>query len=820
MVELTLEEKESLTLSPLRVEELARAESTERRTELASIVNGFLSKLKEKARLIEEAGERETAFADLKQKGKAARKYVMSQLKTKEAKQFTSSQRSLDNDNIFREITALNIYSRGSKITGSQLISQKIKSAVDVRKPTKEGLEVINRVLSVDSKIDEVVRFNLEKIKEVVEDRLDVVDYKEFKININNYLGAVDVSKKDVRIKVYDYWAEVGSLYEQFEEDMANFFIEIENINFPENIKNKFDKLYQKILDGQINLEYIAKFDNVERNFESGYHRFFNIVAYRLALDRMTSKDMQQGGYKDEQDFADVNQELLGLLENSLAAGSSTAGGEIDLSDFEESFSWEDEYDTILGAADPLLVYEYNRGEKLIGITAKMESEIKELLDDMIDALDDGEGVTLETQTDVEEWLEQVEDSQILDEGDVKVMALPISVLNNTKFNNIYEENEFPSLEEGAMIGVEQIDYIKNFFNDLYDILSGEDFRMEVEARSSKGRGRGSDFEAREAQGSEVGLIGGGKVPLSLNQKGSLRGELEGFKSELQKMMDSAIAYFFDPIYAGMLPIELPNFAGGIGAKVMQTLSLDLGLDTVMSGAYDTLFEGSREEIDVGDMNAIADFLDNIFMPEVKIDGALITDGLEFADALTEIFGDNTKQKNYNYAAAMLHHYMTETGDLKRENTKFEDKTIKERAKLFFKDFKSRKPFPVFALPHWLDMNQGILTKKSSESKAAYNRLKSIFESAQVDLPVLLHKLLKAHDAIREQLGMPVIYGQIPLNDYGINKMISKMQVDENIDLTSFEVEQIIKTVDSHQNISREYGISDEQVYMIKASFR
>ena len=209
----------------------------------------------------------------------------------------------------------------------------------------------------------------------------------------------------------------------------------------------------------------------------------------------------------------------------------------------------------------------------------------------------------------------------------------------------------------------------------------------------------------------------------------------------------------------------MPSFASGIGSKVIQTLSLDLGLDTVMSGAYDTLFAGSREEIDAGDMNKVADFLDSIFMPEVKIDVELITDAEEFADGLTNIFA-------------------------------------------------------VFALPHWLDMNQGILTKKSPASKAAYNRLKAIFESAQVDLPVLLHKLLKAHDVVREELGKKVIYGQIPMNDYGINKMITKMQVDDNIDLTSFEVEQIIKAIDSHENISREYGISSEQVYLIKASFR
>ena len=34
------------------------------------------------------------------------------------------------------------------------------------------------------------------------------------------------------------------------------------------------------------------------------------------------------------------------------------------------------------------------------------------------------------------------------------------------------------------------------------------------------------------------------------------------------------------------------------------------------------------------------------------------------------------------------------------------------------------------------------------------------------------------------------------------------------------EVENIIAAVDSHTNISKDYGISSEQVYLIKAHFR
>ena len=824
---LTAEEKEMLGLSPERVEGLALADGAERRSEIASMITRFTNALKDKARLIEREDERRAAFDKVPGKVKGARKYIKEQIKGKKAKKLQVAATSMEE--VVKPFLRLNLYNQGARVTSVQLTSDKIKGRIDIRNPRKDVLNQINNVLGNEAaKLPENFRHNLELIQEALEDKLDVAEYKEFKINMNDFLGAVDVSKKSVRKRVYNYWAGIGKLYEQFEEDMSNFFIEVENIDFPEEIQNKFDKLYKQILDGRMNLEYIAKFPYITRPFESGYHRFFNIVVHKLAIDRMMDKDTSQIGYADDAGMeGDVNAQMLRYLESSLAEGSSTEGGAIDLdvSEWEDKLqqqtTWAEEYDQLNTEADPLLVYEYNRGEKLIAINSRMEGEIKGMLEDMIEYLDEGEGVSLETQVDIEEWLEQTVDTQILDEEEDFVLALPVSVLDNTQFAKMFgSKDKFPSVSEGDMIGSENVPAIKEFFNDLYDILSDEDFIAEVDARSSKGRGRGSRFDFYEGKGTTVGQISGGAVPLSLNQKGTMRGELQGFKQELQKMMDSAIQYYFDPIYSGMLPIEMPSFASGIGSKVLQTLSLDLGLDTVMSGAYDTLFAGSREEIDVGDMNKIADFLDSIFMPEVKIDVDLITDAEEFSDGLTNIFGNATEEKNDNYAAALLYHYMEETGDMKRANNKFAGKTIAERKEQFFKDFYSRKPFAVFALPHWLDMNQGILTKGSPAKKAAYNRLKAIFESAQVDLPVLLHKLLKAHDVIRNELGKKVIYGQIPMNEYGINKMITKMQVDDNIDLTSFEVEQIIKAVDSHENISREYGISSEQVYLIKASFR
>ena len=38
--------------------------------------------------------------------------------------------------------------------------------------------------------------------------------------------------------------------------------------------------------------------------------------------------------------------------------------------------------------------------------------------------------------------------------------------------------------------------------------------------------------------------------------------------------------------------------------------------------------------------------------------------------------------------------------------------------------------------------------------------------------------------------------------------------------MTTFEVENIVKSYDSHKNIGTEYGIGTEDVYFLKANFR
>ena len=825
---LSEEEIQMLNLSAEKVNELATANPITRRQMIAKIVNQFKDKLKDKARTIDDTEERQAMLNSLEEKGKEVREHIKNRI-NEEGRGARATQSSFNL--LLKPLTQMNLYADGQLINENYLMNEEIKGKIDIRNPKPELLDRddVKAMLTAEG-MTEAFRKNVQKILQTLGDIADVREYVQLKSKFprNKFLGAINVSKKQNRMQVYDYWADIGKKYDDFENDLAAFFVAVNEVEWENpSVEKLFNKLYNDV--NNINLEYIAEFPNVEEEFLAPKHQFFNLIAYRLVLEGLTRREDNEGNFGEEgetpqeQQYADINQKLREELEQGIAGSSSTEGDTIDMEDYRSELfdepRWEDDYESVFGAADPLLIYEYQKGERLIAINDAMESTLLEVLQNVEEAIDDGKGVSLDTSTDIEQWFDELDDTTTLDDGEVKTMALPISVMSNTNFAKLYDEDKFKSIANNKDIGLDNLDIIKNFFGDLYNLLSSEDFRAEVEVRTTKGRRRGSVQDYREARGTGMeGLTGSAKVPMSLNQKGQFRGEFAKFQSELQKMMDSAIDYFFDPLYSGLLPLEIPRFGSSIGSKVMQTLSLDLGLETVMSASYDTLFEGSVEEVDEGDLRAIADFLDNIFMPSVKIDADIITEGEFAAEALTEIFGK--EEANNNYCAALIYHFMEDIGDLSREENDFDGKTIKERADLFDKQYMERKPFPVFALPHWLDMNQGVLTKKSPAMKTEYNRLKTIFESAQTDLPVLLHKLLKAHDAVREQLGKPLVYGYVPLNEYGIERVINKMQVEENIDLTMFEVEQIVKAVDSHSNISTEYGISKEQVYLIKANFR
>ena len=85
----------------------------------------------------------------------------------------------------------------------------------------------------------------------------------------------------------------------------------------------------------------------------------------------------------------------------------------------------------------------------------------------------------------------------------------------------------------------------------------------------------------------------------------------------------------------------------------------------------------------------------------------------------------------------------------------------------------------------------------------------------KLDLPLVV-KMLETHDTIRKMLGKKVVYNHYPLQFESIDYFLDSSKYD----LTHLEVENIVKSLDAHNNISTSYGITTEDVYLIKANFR
>ena len=751
--------------------------------------------------------------------------------------------------NVLAKIIDMNIFHNGNLISAATLVENDLTGQLEIRNPKPKIFE--NNAFSSELNASGNLGRNLKRIKEIIEDQN--VEAKDVEITSNfpvdRFLGSIDASKGSKRKDIYDYWNSIANIFPVLRKDAEKLLDAVsKDDDLPQELKDDFERIFD--MEDFDRLEYVAKFPLAKGEVLEARHRFFNIVAGLISAERLFDAETIKGKGFDDDDVGagDITGELMREMAQGIEdaidsnigydskdpQNNTTPKGwndEIDLNLIDEGVEWLNDVSILQAQADPLLMYENNKGGKLLSITKEGEEDLVDLLDAALDEVEEAEeregkritGFTtsLDFKTDLESWLEQTKDTLTL--GNDVEFWLPISVMDNADFDDLYPDTKYFNGLSGEFINLDNLQEIEDFFEDMYDLLSKGIIAYASDIRTSKGRRRGTDMrETLRGIGRTNRLAQAAKR--QYRKVESIDSEIkedllsDSIKGALEKFMETALDYYFNPAYSGRLTIQIPSFMGSIGGKVMQTLSLDLGLETVMSGSYKKLMRGSAKSFKATDLKNIADFLEMIFLKSIKIDAFLIASAERAARSLTKIFGK--REENNQYFAGLVHHFMVETKDRERENKKFNGTPIKELAEKFDFGYRSRRAYPIFALPHWLDMNQGLITQKNPRAKSEYNRLKTVFEQVQADLPVLIHKMLEAHDVIREQLGLPVVHGFFPLNTIGYDTMINKMQVEDNIDLSTYEVETIVKALDSHQNISKEFGISTEQVYAIKAHFR
>ena len=699
----------------------------------------------------------------------------------------------------------------------------------------------------------------------------------ESPIDFDFVLGAVDVSKKTFRQLVYNHWGNVFGKYDFFKEALDDFRTAVaQEKSLPQEYRDELLKVLNRYSNK--NLQYIVKFDKVDSMQMEALGRLYSTVMYWMILNNVGEKiedmyaeleDRKGLGERDAQmsqeevkEMQRIEQEAQSSKDAAMQAIQTAAAGSADEAIREgaelidnklvEDMAFKDKDEEVfqqmknsLESIDPLLGWELKKDDtekKLISISEEQYDELIEYIDDELDDIADGElKVTGTYEAQLNRWADELEDTTVVEEDEVAFDGyyLPSSVLRNSRFNSLYQKVDSQTL-------LDREDDIKDFLEDLLDALkekpiiytqemedAGEipegkkvgdksepvPFAFHIASRTTKGQPKGTTVQYGEAlsAGKTMSFFRG-----DIDDDPSLAQIDEKYKviiEPLKELIKRMTDYFSLPVQAGFTVINNPKFSTSRANRGFSVWADMLGLESAFGRAYEILSEGEVDEIGVNDLSNIAEFFEIKNARNLEITGNTFVAGQAALDSISEIFGENNREKIANEIATQIYILMNEVEDTRLENKRFpkdSTKTIKERVSEYFESAGQRRY--LVALFNFLLEQQGVLTQDDN-MKSQYERIMRIYEERQRDLPERVTKLLKAHDAIRKQLGKPVVYGFLDLNR-DVGSFIDDMYHNHQIDLSNLEVENIVKSDDAHGNLSKEYGISKEQVYLIKASFR
>lgn len=746
----------------------------------------------------------------------------------------------------------------------------------------------------------------LEEINDILGQAGQMYQKKKKQFSFSKTLGVVDVADKNERQKIYDYWAGVadkeqpefleslgklalglskiadegdrkilyvevdgeeidiseleakeGGKYQYGDKEIGEKDIKEKNIFNSSELRKFLDRynLYQKetgaspqVFDYSKFL-YIGSFPYVSMKTLPAPLRF-----YKFLVKVMRSKGLIERAEEpekvaeDEKQLEDSWDEYL----NTLGGDNEYTGATIDLAEAQEAvdevsegelvdefFKGKEEHMSL----DPLLAYEYNKGDKFLGLIDKQAKALDTLLAELLSSPE----LDFEIQGDLKEIKENILNTVYLDnienaeDGSVNTrfpFALPVFVLESKRFEDVYKRKNIevsPVGSKGSFfdtsdkIGFDNINYIRDFFNDLGEALLQRNFRFSVGTRKAKKRGRTMIDSLDRKEGQVVGSIA--ERPEIVQRRAQMYEVFNSVEDTLKDFFMKAQAYYFDTLSTGNTVISFPSYSGSLGGRTVSLMNKELNNERKVA-PYDATTDTkgairvSRiERVLAEDFQKISEFFETYISKEVNMNARLIRQGRAVAESLSKL-GPLSKKDSNDYVSLLLYNMMVEIDDFSLQNKRLDGKTIEERAKSI--NANESKGYRL-ELIKFLEDNQGLFTDRVKDGyydrqlEENYFDLMEIIErEVEKDTPfkVLKSQILKAHDAIRKQLGKKTIYSFRDLDYDNVDEVITKMYKEENIDLSHMEVENIVKAVDSFDSIGREHAISSDHVYLLKAQFR
>ena len=665
--------------------------------------------------------------------------------------------------------------------------------------------------------------------------QLMLKDLEERKQKFEKEKESLDERRSQAQLLILqDLENEIKEKAENYKADLAKLTAKVEDANFEYLVKIDRAKVPYQVDAWERMLDAIARYEAAE---ETVFQSTRTAVGGKVSADART-RLMESGGNVPAQ-----NKNYAVAEMNEILADDTIDDAPKDI---------EDDLREVSESLDPLLAIELIENKKLIALNEQSKDNLKEAIEEL------KAGAELEFISEADKWLKQLEDSYVLDRNEyilpsavyrskrglaLKIKKLPTALedftldiageakeefIREPTFKDIIEQS--PETYAIWKDGLTPAEDLNNLFDAIHILFTSQRYSFIRFARTQKGTQKTESPGRKEIERLKTkrSVEAQRRLDSLLNQRPSIparAGRLisgisdsdKGVGKALSDFIEACNEYYVEPFLSGKTPIAYPKYMSGAGIKALTAIGQELGYESMMGAISTRLSRTAGTRITQGTMNALSSFL-TLIDEVVVVNDNTIKSAKNAAKALTKIFG--REEDNLNTVAAILMEFIEQTrkeDDRERARDDFEGSTIQARAKAFRN--KQVSAYPIFALYPFLENNQGLLTR-TKPMRREYNKLIRTLTEVEDELPEVLTKLLKAHNEIRKAMGKEVITPRFRANHDGYDGLVDLMYKEQQIDLSHLEVENIVKAVDSHANIGKEYGITEEQVYLIKAHVR
>ena len=669
-------------------------------------------------------------------------------------------------------------------------------------------------------------------------------------INLNGILEKTTMDNLDKRESIYTYWEELHGKFPELIKECKALVKDLEKLNDVDELFSKDLNEYKQAMRNIEDINYIEKFTKqeatigfVEERAMKAINNFFKVNNMLPSLVDESDIGLQQqtvgeGGEKkvmqeytneigaNQKEVQEIGVKAKKIMLDPLAILYL----ERDLEGIAETFEDVDFEETVRE------MFEYVRSR---GVEGRTKEQMKEEAGRFVDFGPNPEPkkpkqvpIELIEENDAEELIQKLMMTfEKIEDYNASEMYLP-KFLFKTKELQEYLPQDATSKANKSLTA------IKDLFRALAMILEGEtksalETFTNLELFGKEG-GQKKDPPPRGFQTTDEGR-GTEKIIRLLSGKKGVRRNLGKLSSKLPK-----IGEWFGELF--IAPINLPSvnagqklpFAKSGNLRIVSTL-IDLkgGQGRISKDGFlpykiinQKIVESQNEFVKPSKLKELIPFLNDLnrggIFSDKKKTLALADD---FVETLVEIYATSTKN-NDKIEKLAQREIASIFGAINRITNK---KIITE-----YEGFDTEEEYnkmdisnaseltSISTLIDALEDRRDELIKRPDANKNLIEAVDDFLSEAKKLMKSdIYYKLLEAHDSLRILKGKTIHYATMNEDNYEhVETMLMKMQIEHNLDMAASELVGVVNEIDSFDNISKAYGISNEHVYLIKANFR